>query len=181
MLRGSVAILACLLGCAALTGCSPAATPAPSPTSTAIFASEDEALAAATAVYQQYSAALDKVFAAGGQGDESLRDFVTPEYLVELGKDGALEKNGWRTTGVTSFDNISVSELADTGKSATITLALCRDVADVRFVDAGGTDVTPETRMERFPVLVTFETELGGLDGLKISESDSWPGEDFCH
>jgi hypothetical protein len=181
MLRGStVGILACLLGAAALSGCAAAAPPAPAPTSTAIFASEDEALAAATNVYQQYTAALDIVFAAGGRGDESLSNFVTPEYLVTLSEDGALEKNGWRTTGITSFDNVSVDELVDTGKTATVTLTLCRDVANVRIVDGEGIDVTPESRMERFPVLVTFETESGTADALKISESDSWSGENFC-
>jgi hypothetical protein len=181
LLRSTAGILACALSAVALSGCAPTApSPTPSPTPTAIFSSEDEALAAATEVYQQYSAALDEVFAAGGEGDELLGGFVTPEYLVELSEDGALERNGWRTTGVTSFDNVSVDEVVDTGETATVTLALCRDVSHVRIVNAEGADVTPESRLERFPVLVTFETQSTGRDTLRIAESDSWQGKNFC-
>jgi hypothetical protein len=180
MLRGSVAILACLLGCAALTGCSPAATPAPSPTSTAIFASEDEALAAATAVYQQYTAAFDVRSAKGGIPYDALSTYVTPEYLQKLNEPGLLEKNEWHTDGSTTFDTISVVETSESDRSAVLRVRLCRDVSGIRILDSQGEDVTPTTRLKRFPVEVEMVSSAPSAKMLVISDSGSWTGKDFC-
>jgi hypothetical protein len=180
MLRGSVAILACLLGCAALTGCSPAATPAPSPTSTAIFASEDEALAAATAVYQQYTAAKDKESSNGDVSAESLRPLVTPSYFEELQVVGTLEENGWHTAGSTTFDTVSLVDFEERDRLATVRVSLCRDVSAVTILDSNGADVTPATRTDRFPLLIQLISAEAGSNVLLISDSGSWLEDDFC-
>src|SRR5690606_26709947 len=117
--RSTAVAVTCLLA-ASLVGCTPPPTAPPTPTSTAIFASEEEALAAATDVYQQYTAALDAVFASGGAGDETLANFVTEDYLSELSKEGVLERNGWHTEGTTSFDTVSVEDFNAEGHEATL-------------------------------------------------------------
>ncbi|WP_411720999.1 hypothetical protein, partial [Mycetocola sp.] len=127
MLRGStVGTLACLLGAVTLTSCTPAPRPTPTPTSTAIFESEDEALAAATDVYQRYTAAKDKESSNGDASAESLRPLVTQAYFEDLEVVGTLEENGWHTTGSTSFDSVSLVEFTEQDGLATISISLCR-------------------------------------------------------
>jgi hypothetical protein len=158
----------------------PAPTPTSTPTSTAIFASEDEALAAATDVYQEYTAAKDKESSNGDTSAEMLRPLVTPTYFKELEVVGTLEKNGWRTAGSTTFDKVSLLELAEQDGLAAVSLALCRDVSAVSILDSSGTEVTPDTRVDRFPLLVQFVSAEVGSDRLLISDSGSWQENNFC-
>ena len=181
MLRRVVAgSLACLLGAVALAGCAPADPPVATPTPTSIFASEEEALAAATDVYQQYTAAKDSESAKGDVSAESLRPIVTPAYFKELEVVGALEKNGWHTEGLTTFDSVAVQDLSEKDGIATVSIALCRDVSGVTIRDAEGNDVTPADRPDRFPVVVEFVSSDVGSQELLVSESGTWSGDDFC-
>ena len=181
MLRRTTAgALAFLFGAIALAGCTPTDPPTSSPTPTTIFSSEDEALAAATDVYQQYTAAKDKESSKGDLSAELLRPIVTPTYYEQLEVVGALEKNGWHTDGATMFDSVSLEELDEKAGVATVSISLCRDVSGVTIRDADGNDVTPENRAARFPVLVEFVSSEAGSKQLLISDSGSWPGEDFC-
>ncbi|WP_411720617.1 hypothetical protein [Mycetocola sp.] len=181
MLRGStLGIVACLLGAVTLTSCTPAPRPTSTPTSTAIFASEDEALAAATDVYQRYTAQFDKDSANGDGGAEAMVGLVTPAYLEKLEVPGLLEENNWHTQGVTTFDNVSLVEKSESDQLALVRLRLCRDVSGVRILDSGGADVTPATRLERFPVEVEFVSSAPREASLLIADSGSWTGDDFC-
>ena len=65
-----------------LGGCvpsAPAASPTPEPSSTPVFASEEEALAAAEEAYAAYLAVIDEIHADGGAGVERLEVVATPE------------------------------------------------------------------------------------------------------
>jgi hypothetical protein len=179
MLRGSVAILACLLGCAALTGCSPAATPAPSPTSTAIFASEDEALAAATAVYQQYLAVSDQVSAEGGASADRLKPFLVDAYWpIEKSSVERLRINGVHTDGNSTFDSAELVKISDDMRL--LTVRLCADVSNVRIVDSLGEEVTPPDRVNRLPLEVEFSAEMADSRSLLIARSEVWATSSNC-
>lgn len=181
MLRRTAAgTLACLLGLSALAGCTPTDPPKPSPTPTGIFASEDEALAAATDVYQKYTAALDKESATGDLSAEAMRPFVTPEYFEELEVPSLLQENGWHTTGATTFDNVLLVGMSESEQLANVRIRLCRDVSEVRILDASQRDVTPSTRTDRFPVEIQLVSSSPRSPNLVISDSGSWPGDDFC-
>src|SRR5690606_13246757 len=71
-----------------LTSCTPspaAETPTASPSATAdapIFASEEEAVAAADEVIQRYWATANEVFQAGGEGVEKFESVVTSRRLA---------------------------------------------------------------------------------------------------
>ncbi|MEO7349354.1 MAG: hypothetical protein ABIW32_05800, partial [Terrimesophilobacter sp.] len=86
MLRPAVLLVATLL----LSGCvpsEPVITPVPEPSVTPIFASDDEALAAATDAYAKYLEVSDAIFASGGQGIEQLSEVLAGKQL-QVEKDG---------------------------------------------------------------------------------------------
>ena len=67
-----------------LSGCvptSPTVTPGPLPSSTPIFATEDDALAAATAAYAAYVKISDQIFMEGGANPDRLKSVATGEQL----------------------------------------------------------------------------------------------------
>ncbi|MCP2030441.1 hypothetical protein L1277_000505 [Okibacterium sp. HSC-33S16] len=179
MLRRALAVAVTSIVGVAVVGCTTPA-PKPSPTPTSIFSSEDEALAAATDTYQQYTAALDAVYAGGGVDPSPLQPLVTEKYWTVLSEDRTLSDRGWRTSGVTTFDTVSVVEVALGESPVSIVTTLCKDVTAVRIVDTTGADVTPPTRRDRYPLLVTFQSAPGGAARVLVSESDPWAGDDPC-
>jgi hypothetical protein len=181
MLRRSTAgILGCLLGASALTGCTPAAPPTPTPTSTAIFSSEDEALAAATDVYQQYNAAFDEAMADGGEDMDGLRGLVTEEHFLELGKPGTIDSNDWHTEGTSTFSVKSVASYTPSKTATDISLKLCRDLSNVRVIDSTGFDVTPDGWSKSVPLIVTFKSSESDPESLVVSMIASWSEPKSC-
>ena len=68
-----------------LTGCTappPHTVAVSSPTATPVFASDEEALAAAVEAYEKYLAVSDQIAQEGGAGADSFADVVTDEWLV---------------------------------------------------------------------------------------------------
>lgn len=184
MLRRSTAgILVCLLGAAALTGCTPTAPPpTPSPTLTAIFASEDEALAAATDVFAAYLAAYDSAMASGGKDLGQVREYVGNDYFAELSEPGTVVTNGWHTSGVSTFEVRNVAVFARSADTASIELNICRDVSGIRVLDTSDRDVTPPDREARVPLTVSFlSSDLSSPNSeLTIVRVESWLDSDAC-
>ena len=181
MLRRSAAgTLTCLLGAMALAACTPADPPASTPTPTAIFASEDEALAAATDVYQQYNAAFDEALSKGGADMTGLRSLATDEHFTELDKPGTIDENGWHTEGASSFEVKSVAWYRPDSGQPQIALNVCRNLASVRVVDSRGIDVTPQDWPEAVPLVVSFVPANGDSPSLVVSKVDSWLEPDPC-
>ncbi len=171
-----IGVVLLLAGCVQ-TGPKDASTPAPSVTP--VFASEEEALAAAEEAYAAYQAASDLVTAGGGVDPSPLSAVVTAQQmereLVGLQK---FEETGWRSTGSSVFDSMVLQDLKDDG-DLLITVYVCTDVSGVRLLDPAGNDVTPVTRQTRLPL----EVDLVAGDsatGLLVDRSDVWNGDNFC-
>lgn len=184
MLRRTTAgALACLLGTVALAACTPTDQPVSSPTPTTIFASEDEALAAATDVFAGYLAAYDSAMADGGKDISGLRDYVGDEYLAELSKPGTIVRNNWHTVGVSTFEVVGVSKYRDHDRSAVIDLNICRNLSAIKVVDSGERDVTPPDREVVVPLIVSFTSRGSDPSSsypLVISKVESWVASDAC-
>ncbi|WP_166996892.1 hypothetical protein [Paramicrobacterium fandaimingii] len=163
------------------TACAPTdAKPTPTPTKTAIFASEDEALQAAVDVYQQYSAVVDKITAEGDAHMAELDGLVTRSYLNEYMDTESFEDRGWHTTGDSTFRNSEIVELAQTKNSATIQIALCRDLSKVKILDANGDDISDETRQRaEIPYTLRFVWDAA-KSRLKLSDSGTWDDDSIC-
>ncbi|GAB3617926.1 hypothetical protein GCM10027416_24830 [Okibacterium endophyticum] len=163
----------------ALTSCT-TPSPEPTPTKTTVFASDDEALAAAVDAYTKYNAALDAVLAGEDRKESGLQGLVTEEFWLELSETNGLEERGWKSQGTSTFDSETLVAFNMDASVANITLSLCRDVSEVRLIDEGGNDVTPASRDDRFPVEVNFVSSSSHENQLLLADSGTWPGEDFC-
>ncbi|WP_130353705.1 hypothetical protein [Agromyces ramosus] len=179
-LLGSAGVLAVVL-----SGCSGAPAPTPSPPASAsaapIFASDEEALAAAEAAYSRYLDAVDELTQDGGEDPTRVKSVVSEAYASELMESLAVFKSsGNHTVGYTTYDSMVLGERSEAGGSAAVTTYVCLDVGDVRVVDSSGVDVTPPGRRSRTPIQAQFVSSPNDPSELLPSGSESWPGDDFC-
>jgi hypothetical protein len=179
----SVAALLLAATLAVLTGCSAPepAPPAASPSATAepVFASDEEALAAAEKAYTEYLAAFDEVAHDGGREPERLADHVAPDELQKsLAEFGAFVTADRHTRGNTGFDDLSLQQYEVRSGFARVIVYLCLDVSEVRVLDANGKDVTP-AREARQPLVVTLVSANRGSEALVLEESEQW-SSNFC-
>ena len=147
-----------------------------------VFASNDEALAAATNAYATYLSAGD---AAGQIGSDSWNDYLSlttgPERDGEIKNKEELEENGWRFTGTTSFDSMTVQSFgALANATSEIKTYVCLDVSQSQKVDTTGQVVSDPDRPTRWPLVVVFHTPDEISHQLLISESTVWSGSNFC-
>lgn len=162
----------------AMTGCvdpKPPITPSPTATAAPVFASEEEALAAAEEAYAAYLAVSDAVSGDGGKHPERLEGYMTAEELdraVERFSD--LAASGRHTQGSTVFRSSTLQHWDD----MEVAMYLCLDVSGVRVLDAQGTDVTPIDRPDHIPLEVTFRVEAP--TALLLESSDVWEGAEIC-
>ncbi|MFF2275716.1 hypothetical protein [Agromyces sp. NPDC058126] len=168
-----------------LSACAPEADPSPAPTPTAsgapIFASDEEALAAAVEAYEVYLAVVDELTQTGGENSERIRAFAESAYAAELEESLAqLRLSGKRTSGDSSVDGIELIEYEDRSGGAAVSVYACLDVSEVRVLDADGVDVTPSDRIERRPLQLEFVSALDDPERLLPAGSEPWPGDDFC-
>ncbi len=178
--RAAAGTVSCLLGAIALAGCTPSESPIATPTPTAIFASEEEALAAATDVYQRYNAAFDSASSKGSEDMSGMQGLVTDAHLKELGKPGTIDSNGWHTEGSSSFDVKEVASYIPGIAETEIALNVCRYLSEVKVVDAEGIDVTPSDWPDYVPLVISFVSSDSDPASLLISKVDSWLEPHSC-
>ena len=177
------AALAITLIVLVLTGCrtpDPVVTPAPESTSTPLFASDEEALAAAEEAYAAYLAVSDQILAEGGASPERAYEFMTESMQVD-GVAGIklFVDSGWHTQGSTTFDSLVLQQFTAEGSSSANLIAYaCLDVSNIRIIDAAGADVTPAERQNRLPLELEFVAESSSI--MLVERSDLWSGDDFC-
>ena len=169
---GVVLLTTMMAGC---IGPEPGGRHKPSPSPTPVFASDEEALAAAEAAYGAYLAVSDAISSDGGANPERLAASVTAEELaesIELYK--SFEIEGIRTRGTTTFDSVALQRADD----YEVAIYLCLDVTQVRMIDTGGADVTPASRINRVPLEVIFL--VGSDQQLLLDSSDVWRDGETC-
>lgn len=163
---------------ALLTGCATTTIgePEPAPTTASpVFASDEEALAAAQAAYERYSEASDQVVSSGTGDVAPLSELVTPEQLErERSEIETLVRSQRRIEGKAELASFALQDYQLDGSA---TAYVCLDVSGTRVVDASGRDVTPPDRRPGQPLLVRFEFTEGEL---LLSGSEVWQSGDFC-
>lgn len=177
------AVLAVTLIVLMITGCrtpDPVVTPAPESTSTPLFASEEEALAAAEEAYAAYLAVSDQIQTEGGVGSERIYSLVAEGLREGLSSDFAVYRDsGWTAIGATTFDSVQLQQLVQEGTTASATTYLCLDVSNVQLIDSTGQDITPPARQNRVPLEIAFVAEASST--FVIERSEVWSGDDFCN
>ncbi|WP_157981708.1 hypothetical protein [Protaetiibacter intestinalis] len=160
-----------------LVGCVPSDPPVTPPPTSAdpVFASDEEALAAAEEAYRAYISAVDDILASGGVDSGQLDGLVSPEVLA-VQEEGFQQFRdlGWRATGSTILRNFTLQQFD--GESMLV-LYVCSDVSDVDVVDAEGVSQVSADR----PTTTTFESSLA-YDGRRftVETDDPWEGSGVC-
>ena len=181
MLVGSAAMLVAL----SLSGCfaqeTPDATSSPSPSTTPVFASEEEALAAATEAYENYLKVSDEISDDGGANAERLREVATEEqYQREVVDYQELINDDIHTVGETFIDSVSIQSFDASPEEGdtSVTLYACVDVSGIELFDDGNNNITPRNRVNRISMEATFDWYEPRL---LMSGGVPWAGDDFCN
>ena len=179
-----------LLGTLALTGCTPEPVPqAPqasettAPTDAPVFASDEEALAAATEAYAAYLAMSDQILAEGGENPDRIRAFST-ETLAEIEMEGyaQVRSNKLRSVGESRFSDLILQNLSLTEKAGRgiVTTYLCSDISEVDVVNVNGDSVVKDARPDFTPFIVSFDLVSREPVKLLVSSADVWDGAGIC-
>jgi hypothetical protein len=175
-LVGAVTVAGVLL----LAGCGggdPIPTLPPTPTATPLFASEEEALAAAEEAYAAYSAMSDKISSEGGVDPERIRPFVTEErFQDELRGFETLRESNLRTEGTATLEVLQIQRYDEASGDAEVVFYACWDASASRVLNAVGEDVTPPDREDRL-VLEVFVRTIDGALPLVVESDEAWLGE----
>jgi Na+-transporting methylmalonyl-CoA/oxaloacetate decarboxylase gamma subunit len=183
--RVSVLVLAAL-AVFALSGCfaaAPVEPPASSPSAAPVFASEEEALAAATEAYAAYLAVSDAVLGEGGAGpervDEVARGSARDDALSSFESFAAKK---FRSTGNTSFDRLILQGYSpgDTSPSEIVTAYVCVDISAVDVLDDTGASVVAPARPDFQAYEVAFGTKQENAAALIVSRAEAWAGSGVC-
>jgi hypothetical protein len=179
----ALAVLPLALLAAALGGCTqPTRLPPPEPSAAVepLFASDEEALAAATAAYEEYLAVSNAILQDGGREPERLLELVSAEvFETELEGFELFLQNDWRATGSTELEAIALQQVFDSGSGAVELVAyVCTDVSSNGVVDAEGvSQVSPDR-----PVIVAHEVLFVFSDSRTavIQEKVQWDPSVAC-
>lgn len=185
LLPPATALAAALTCVLVLSGCMPTddiITPPPSPSTAPIFASDEEALAAATEAYARYLKVSDEITGEGGLGAERIAEFVTAAVFDEE-KAGFKEyqEKGLKTRGSSIVNEMRLQQYLDAGDgTGTVTVYVCVNISDVQIIDGYGNDVTPSETPKISPLEVEFEAKGQTPVIMTISRSELWSGSNFC-
>ena len=180
MLRSAAAVLAVLL----LAGCvpgEPVVTPEPDPDVTPVFASDEEALAAATEAYAKYLEVADSIRADGGNNPDRVSAVVTPDRVAEeLDGFAYFSDNEVSTVGSIELADIELQQYFDLDEKAEVTIYACQDASSIRFVDSSGVDVTPTEKPGRQMFEVVLRSSGDDPRRLLLAGSELWEQTDEC-
>ncbi|MDQ0612626.1 hypothetical protein QF046_000267 [Microbacterium sp. W4I4] len=173
-LRAVGALSAGLLALGMLAACTP--EPEPKPTKTALFASDEEAFAAAEETYRAYTDAVNAVDTADPKSFEPVYQWLTGTALAPEKESLTLyHAENLKKTGVSTFDSFTpVSNSADE-----IIAQLCLDTGDVDLITPDGESALPANRAARHGRKVLF-VPAGTSTGLQIMSSKEPTSEFTC-
>lgn len=167
-----------VVGMLALSGCvegDPIPTLPPTPSSTPLFASEEEALAAAEEAYAEYLEVSSLIGSEGGVDPERIAPHVTERRLaIELEGFENLRDSGLRIDGSSTFETQQLQSFVQNDGLAEISFYVCWDGSGSRVLNEAGQDVTPPDRVDRLVLEVVMVTEPPSSD-LLLSSDDQWP------
>ena len=161
-----------------LTACATQATPVPASTETAtekpLFATDEEALAAAQAAYANYLEVSDQIARDGGANPERLDGLISQDlYKSQLETYATAASNGLKAVGSSTFNHFELQNRTPTS----LTNYVCLDVSNIRVTDSSNSDQTPSDRPNVLPLALTWSISSGNF---VLQTSDVWSGANFC-
>lgn len=144
-------LTALALAATTLSAYSPSTDPTPEPT--AAFASEEEAFAAAEEVYRAYNDAYNQVDFSDTSTFESLTAFTTGTYQSSERKGlSQLHATEAVRSGQTSIEWVHGIDM----KQSTVTIRVCKDLSEVRILNAAGESLVSADRPDHSAVELTL-------------------------
>lgn len=147
-----------------------------------LFASDEEALAAATEAYRSYIVVSSAVSGSQDADTSLLAEVAVPTHVEDLSASiDSLRSDGLRTQGAPVPFALSLQQyFEEENGDVTVIVYVCLDVADYRVVNAAGVDQTPADRDDQ----VGLEVELWAINDLaptlKVAQSETWSGAELC-
>lgn len=166
----------------ALGGCSPeAAVPSAPPSAEAepLFASDEEALAAAEAAYAEYLAVSNEILESGGVGEEELRPLVSDQVFEDESASYAERRaKNWRSVGSTELVSTKLQQSSETASGAEVIAFVCVSYLDVDVVGPDDVSVVNPDR----PPYVTFEAVVSfDSEGKwRLERNEFWEASESC-
>lgn len=143
--------------------------------SPSVFASADEALAAAIAAYDRALVVSDAVGQAGGEGAERFRDVAVGQYLEgSIAGFGSWADDGFSQIGFSRFRDVQLMRLK-AGPRGAVVVELCHDVTQVDVVDKDGRSIVPPDRDDTLHLEVVFDMQQSRLFVARASRLDGLP------
>ncbi|MCU1440154.1 MAG: hypothetical protein JWP85_1151 [Rhodoglobus sp.] len=166
-----------------LTGCHPPTLTKVRgwPGATPVFASEEEALAAAEEAYGEYLAVSDAITADGGANPERIEGLVTAEqYQAELDGFELFRSNAWHTTGFSSFEPIMLEYYEEVGNGfAEIAFLVCSDTSKLVIVQSNGEPLSLSGSSRQI-VDLKFVNDSIRSDRLLLKSGGLWSTDESC-
>lgn len=181
------ASVAALMTAATLGACTqptpePTRSDAPTVKPTPAFASDADALKAATDAYAAYLKMSDNIAHDGGANPERIKPYVTDSWLPrELEGFSKLRSVGRHQTGWTKFSDVKLQAWHETAEQAEIEIYTCSDSSTTEIVDEAGRIVTPPDRQTSVSSVATFVgTTTTAEIHLELTDYEPWTGQGFC-
>ena len=139
-----------------------------------LFATDEEALAAAQTAYANYLEVSDQIARDGGANPERLKGLVADGlYNEQLSGYKDVQSKGLRASGSSLFDHLSIQQNSD----GLIQTYVCLRLSSIKVLDGAGADVTPSGRNDNLPLNLGWTTKAGAL---VLETSEVWTGQNFC-
>lgn len=159
---------------AACTTPAPMPPAPPTPDATPVFASDEEALAAAEEAYGAFLLTLDAILADGGQKPERLLEVASESVLDQESPGFAqMRADGLRGVGSAKSSLVLQSANWDTGE---VTAYACDDLSGTAILDSNG---QPYGNTESSVSVFEYEVEFLGQP-LKVAARSPWNGSSTC-
>jgi hypothetical protein len=174
------AALLMLSGCVA-TEPGPVATP--EATSEPVFASEEEALAAATKAYAAYQDMSDQIFADSGAEPDRIDQFAGASALsASTASFESFAQQNYRTVGAASVSELILQQFDSHSANGVevMTVYLCLDISAVDVLNEDGVSVVSPTRPSKQAFEVAFDLDAESGRGLLVSRREPWPSNGIC-
>lgn len=147
-----------------------------------VFASDEEALAAAVEVYVEYERVTNEIGQAPTDDFDAMRGLTTEEWFeAEVESLTELFESGRRFSGSSVVKDSSLQQWwEDPIGVANVIVYLCVDITHARLLDSDGLDITPEDRVELVPLEVLLVSDESSSTKLVIAKVSPWVGSGLC-
>jgi hypothetical protein len=148
-----------------------------------VFASEEQALAAATEVYAMFLATTDAVLAEHGKSPERLDEFASPDVAaIEMASVEEFVANDYQLVGRARVTNTTLQSHAGSNSTVELPVAfyVCVDITEVDVLDRDGVSVVEPTRPDSSTFEVIVDQRHENSSELEVVSKNVWAGKGVC-